>query len=417
MKILVVGSGGREHAICWKVSQNEKVEKVFCAPGNGGTAMLPKGENVNVKGIDELLEFALKEKIDLTIVGSEELLVDGIVDRFQEKGLKIFGPDKKAALLEGSKAYAKDFMKKYGVKTAAYEVFTEVDKAKEYIKTCEFPLVVKASGLAAGKGVLICQNLDEALKAVDEIMVDKVFNTAGEKIVIEEFLDGVEASILSVTDSKVILPFISAKDHKKIGEKETGLNTGGMGTIAPNPYVTKEVYDAFINGIMNPTLEGIKAEGMNFAGVIFFGLMITDKGVYLLEYNMRMGDPETQVVLPLLESDFIELLESGLKGDLINVDVKWSNKSACCVVLASGGYPEAYKKGYEITGIDKVDNMVFVAGAKAEEGKLLTSGGRVLNVVAVGDNLEDARAKAYADAEKIDFKDKYCRKDIGVLYR
>lgn len=416
MKILVVGSGGREHAICWKVSQNEKVEKVFCAPGNGGTAMLPKGENVNVKGIDELLEFALKEKIDLTIVGSEELLVDGIVDRFQEKGLKIFGPDKKAALLEGSKAYAKDFMKKYGVKTAAYEVFTEVDKAKEYIKTCEFPLVVKASGLAAGKGVLICQNLEEALKAVDEIMVDKVFSAAGEKIVVEEFLDGVEASILSVTDSKVILPFISAKDHKKIGEKETGLNTGGMGTIAPNPYVTKEVYDAFINGIMNPTLEGIKAEGMNFAGVIFFGLMITDKGVYLLEYNMRMGDPETQVVLPLLESDFIELLESGLKGDLANADVKWSNKSACCVVLASGGYPEAYNKGYEITGIDKVDNMVFVAGAKAEDGKLLTSGGRVLNVVAVGDNLEDARAKAYADAEKIDFTGKYCRKDIGVLY-
>ena len=417
MKILVVGSGGREHAICWKVSQNEKVEKVFCAPGNGGTAMLPKGENVNVKGIDELLEFALKEKIDLTIVGSEELLVDGIVDRFQEKGLKIFGPDKKAALLEGSKAYAKDFMKKYGVKTAAYEVFTEVDKAKEYIKTCEFPLVVKASGLAAGKGVLICQNLDEALKAVDEIMVDKVFSAAGEKIVVEEFLDGVEASILSVTDSKVILPFISAKDHKKIGEKETGLNTGGMGTIAPNPYVTKEVYDAFINGIMNPTLEGIKAEGMNFAGVIFFGLMITDKGVYLLEYNMRMGDPETQVVLPLLESDFIELLENGLKGDLANADVKWSNKSACCVVLASGGYPEAYNKGYEITGIDKVDNMVFVAGAKAEDGKLLTSGGRVLNVVAVGENLEDARAKAYADAEKIDFTGKYCRKDIGVLYR
>lgn len=417
MKILVVGSGGREHAICWKVSQNEKVEKVFCAPGNGGTAMLPKGENVNVKGIDELLEFALKEKIDLTIVGSEELLVDGIVDRFQEKGLKIFGPDKKAALLEGSKAYAKDFMKKYGVKTAAYEVFTEVDKAKEYIKTCEFPLVVKASGLAAGKGVLICQNLEEALKAVDEIMVDKVFSAAGEKIVVEEFLDGVEASILSVTDSKVILPFISAKDHKKIGEKETGLNTGGMGTIAPNPYVTKEVYDAFINGIMNPTLEGIKAEGMNFAGVIFFGLMITDKGVYLLEYNMRMGDPETQVVLPLLESDFIELLESGLEGDLANADVKWSNKSACCVVLASGGYPEAYNKGYEITGIDKVDNMVFVAGAKAEDGKLLTSGGRVLNVVAVGDNLEDARAKAYADAEKIDFTGKYCRKDIGVLYR
>lgn len=417
MKILVVGSGGREHAICWKVSQNENVEKIFCAPGNGGTATLPKGENVNIKGIDELLTFAVKENIDLTIVGSEELLVDGIVDKFQEKGLKIFGPDKKAALLEGSKAYAKDFMKKYGVKTAAYEVFTCPEKAKEYIKTCEFPLVVKASGLAAGKGVLICQNLEEALKAVDEIMVDKVFSSAGEQIVVEEFLDGVEASILSVTDSKVILPFISAKDHKKIGEKETGLNTGGMGTIAPNPYVTKEVYDAFITGIMNPTLEGIKAEGMNFAGVIFFGLMINEKGVYLLEYNMRMGDPETQVVLPLLESDFVELLESGLEGKLDTADVKWSSKSACCVVLASGGYPEAYKKGYAITGIEKAENMVFVAGAKLENGELLTNGGRVLNVVAVGDNLEDARAKAYADAEKIEFTDKCYRKDIGVLYR
>lgn len=344
MKILVVGSGGREHTICWKVSQNEKVEKVYCAPGNGGTELLEKGENVNLKGVDEILAFAKENKIDLTIVGSEELLVDGIVDKFQAEGLKIFGPDKKAALLEGSKAFAKDFMKKYGVKTAAYEVFDEADKAKEYIKTCEFPLVVKASGLAAGKGVLICQNLEEALKAVDEIMVDKVFSSAGEQIVVEEFLDGVEASILSVTDSNIILPFISAKDHKKIGEKETGLNTGGMGTIAPNPYVTKEVYDKFITEIMNPTLEGIKAEGMDFAGFIFFGLMITAKGVYLLEYNMRLGDPETQVVLPLLESDFINLLESGIDRKLSEIDVKWSNKSACCVVLASGGYPENITK-------------------------------------------------------------------------
>ena len=308
-------------------------------------------------------------------------------------------------------------MKKYGVKTAAYEVFNEADKAKEYIKTCEFPLVVKASGLAAGKGVLICQNLEEALKAVDEIMIDKVFSSAGEQIVVEEFLDGVEASILSVTDSNIILPFISAKDHKKIGEKETGLNTGGMGTIAPNPYVTKEVYDKFITEIMNPTLEGIKAEGMDFAGFIFFGLMITAKGVYLLEYNMRLGDPETQVVLPLLESDFINLLESGIDRKLSEIDVKWSNKSACCVVLASGGYPEKYNKGYEITGMDSVDNMVFVAGAKLENGKLLTNGGRVINVVAIGDNLEEARAKAYSDAEKVNFEKKYFRKDIGVLYR
>ena len=417
MKILVVGSGGREHNICWKVSQNEKVEKVYCAPGNGGTELFEKGENVNLKGVDEILAFAKENKIDLTIVGSEELLVDGIVDKFQAEGLKIFGPDKKAALLEGSKAFAKDFMKKYGVKTAAYEVFNEADKAKEYIKTCEFPLVVKASGLAAGKGVLICQNLEEALKAVDEIMVDKVFSSAGEQIVVEEFLDGVEASILSVTDSKIILPFISAKDHKKIGEKETGLNTGGMGTIAPNPYVTKEVYDKFITEIMNPTLEGIKAEGMDFAGFIFFGLMITAKGVYLLEYNMRLGDPETQVVLPLLESDFINLLESGIDRKLSEIDVKWSNKSACCVVLASGGYPEKYNKGYEITGMDSVDNMVFIAGAKLEDGKLLTNGGRVINVVAIGDNLEEARTKAYSDAEKVNFEKKYFRKDIGVLYR
>lgn len=417
MKILVVGSGGREHTICWKVSQNENVEKVYCAPGNGGTASLKKSENVNLKGVEGILAFAKENKIDLTIVGSEELLVDGIVDKFQAEGLRIFGPDKKAALLEGSKAFAKDFMKKYGVKTATYEVFNEADRAKEYIKTCDFPLVVKASGLAAGKGVLICQNLEEALKAVDEIMIDKVFSSAGEQIVVEEFLDGVEASILSITDSNVILPFISAKDHKKIGEKETGLNTGGMGTIAPNPYVTKEVYDKFITDIMNPTLEGIKAEGMNFAGFIFFGLMITSKGVYLLEYNMRLGDPETQVVLPLLESDFITLLDSGIERKLSNIDVKWNNKSACCVVLASGGYPEKYKKGYEITGMNEVENMVFVAGAKLESGKLLTDGGRVINVVALGDTLEEARSKAYTDAEKIRFEGKYFRKDIGVLYR
>ncbi|MBR8700913.1 Phosphoribosylamine--glycine ligase [Fusobacterium sp. DD29] len=417
MKVLVVGSGGREHAICWKISENKDVEKIYCAPGNGGISLLEKGENVNLKGTEELLDFAVKNKIDLTIVGSEELLVDGIVDKFKAAGLKIFGPDKKAAMLEGSKAFAKDFMKKYGIKTATYEIFKDPLKAKEYIKKSDFPLVVKASGLAAGKGVLICKNLEEALKAVDEIMVDKVFNDAGQEIVVEEFLDGVEASILSVTDSNVILPFISAKDHKKIGEKETGLNTGGMGTIAPNPYVTKDVYDTFLKDILNPTLKGIKEEKMDFAGFIFFGLMITEKGVYLLEYNMRLGDPETQVVLPLLESDFIEILQKGLEKKLDTLDVKWSDKSACCVVLASGGYPKKYAKGYEITGLDKVDGMTFVAGAKSEDGKLLTNGGRVLNVVALGKNLDEARKKAYADADKIDFKDKYMRRDIGILYR
>ena len=417
MKVLVVGSGGREHAICWKISENKDVEKIYCAPGNGGIALLEKGENVDIKGSDKLLDFALKNKIDLTIVGSEELLVDGIVDKFKGAGLKIFGPDKKAALLEGSKAFAKDFMKKYGIKTAAYEVFNDPERAKEYIKKCEFPLVVKASGLAAGKGVLICEDMESALKAVDEIMIDKVFNEAGHEIVVEEFLDGVEASILSITDSRLILPFISAKDHKKIGEKETGLNTGGMGTIAPNPYVTDEVYKTFVNDIMEPTLKGIKAEKMDFAGFIFFGLMITKKGVYLLEYNMRLGDPETQVILPLLQSDFIDLLNSGLNKELDKAEVKWSDKSTCCVVLASGGYPKKYAKGYEITGLSDVDDLVFVAGAKEEDGKLYTNGGRVLNVVGIGNNLEEARSKAYAAIEKINFKDKYFRKDIGVLYR
>jgi phosphoribosylamine--glycine ligase len=415
MKILVVGSGGREHAICWKIAQNKNVKKIYCAPGNGGTKTLDKCENVEIFSINEILNFAKCEKIDLTIVGSEELLVDGIVDRFKEQNLRIFGPDKKAALLEGSKAYAKDFMDKYGIKTADYKVFNDPQKAKDHIKICDHPLVIKASGLAAGKGVLICQTIDESLKAIDEIMISRVFKDAGDKIVIEEFLDGVEASILSVTDSNVIIPFISAKDHKKIGENETGLNTGGMGTIAPNPYVTEEVYDLFVKNIMEPTLKGIKAEKMDFTGVIFFGLMITKKGVYLLEYNMRMGDPETQVILPLLESDLLDILEGGINKKLEHIEINWSKQSACCVVLASGGYPESYKKGYEINGLDKIENIIFMAGAAEKNKKFFTNGGRVLNIVAIGKNLEEAREKAYKDAEKIEFAEKYYRKDIGNI--
>ncbi|MDR3258894.1 MAG: phosphoribosylamine--glycine ligase [Fusobacteriaceae bacterium] len=415
MKILVVGSGGREHAICWKIAQNKNVKKIYCAPGNGGTEILDRCENVEIFSIDEILNFAESEKIDLTIVGSEELLVAGIVDRFKEKNLKIFGPDRKAALLEGSKAYAKDFMDKYGIKTADYKVFNDPQKAEDYIKICDHPLVIKASGLAAGKGVLICQNIDESLKAIDEIMVNRVFKDAGDKIVVEEFLDGVEASILSVTDSDVIIPFISAKDHKKIGENETGLNTGGMGTIAPNPYVTEKVYELFVKDIMEPTLNGIKSEKMDFSGVIFFGLMITKKGVYLLEYNMRMGDPETQVILPLLESDLLNILECGIDKNLRNIDIKWSKNTACCVVLASGGYPESYKKGYEITGLDKIENIIFIAGAVEKNKKLFTNGGRVLNIVGIGKNLDEAKEKAYKDAEKIEFAGKYCRKDIGNI--
>ena len=416
MKILVIGSGAREHAICNNLIKNEKVSKVYCAPGNAGTAKEKNCENVKISSIDEILNFAKKENIDLTIVGSEEMLVYGIVDKFEENGLKIFGPNKQAAILEGSKAYSKGFMKKYGVKTAEYEVFTDYNKAYEYLDKCSYPLVIKASGLALGKGVLICQNKQEAENALEDIMVKKVFKEAGDEVVIEEFLEGVEASILSVTDSNVIIPFISAKDHKKVGDNDTGNNTGGMGVISPNPYYTKEAEELFIKDILEPTLKGIKAEKMSFAGIIFFGLMMTKKGVYLLEYNVRMGDPETQAVLQLLETDYLSIIESAMKGELSNLDIKWKSKHACCVVMASGGYPAGYNKGYKIEGIDNINGQCFIAGAKLDEnGNIITDGGRVLNVVNVADTLEEARKLTYADIEKIDFKDKYYRKDIGLI--
>ena len=416
MKILVIGSGAREHAICYNLSKNEKVSKIYCASGNAGTAKENKCENVKISTIDEILNFAKKESIDLTIVGSEEMLVYGIVDKFEENGLKIFGPNKQAAILEGSKAYSKSFMKKYGIKTAEYEVFNDYNEADKYLEKCSYPIVVKASGLALGKGVVICQDKKEAKNAIEDIMVKKVFKEAGDEVVIEEFLEGVEASILSVTDSNVIIPFISAKDHKKVGDNDTGNNTGGMGVISPNPYYTKEAEELFIKDILEPTLKGIKAEKMSFAGIIFFGLMITKKGVYLLEYNVRMGDPETQAVLQLLETDYLSIIESAMKRDLSNLNIKWKNKHACCVVMASGGYPASYNKGYKIEGIDKINGKCFISGAKLDENNnIITDGGRVLNVVNVADSLEEARKLTYADIEKIDFKDKYYRKDIGLI--
>ena len=416
MKILVIGSGAREHAICNNLLKNEKVSKVYCAPGNAGTAREKNCENVKISTIDEILNFAKKESIDLTIVGSEEMLVYGIVDKFEENGLKIFGPNKQAAILEGSKAYAKDFMKKYGVKTAEYELFNDYNKASEYLNKCSYPIVIKASGLALGKGVLICQDKEEAKNALEDIMVKKIFKDAGNEVVIEEFLEGVEASILSVTDSNIIIPFISAKDHKKVGDNDTGNNTGGMGVISPNPYYTKEAEELFIKDILEPTLKGIKAEKMSFAGIIFFGLMITKKGVYLLEYNVRMGDPETQAVLQLLETDYLSIIESAMKRELSTLNIKWKNKHACCVVMASGGYPASYNKGYKIEGIDKINGQCFIAGAKLDgNNNIITDGGRVLNVVNIADSLEEARKLTYADIEKIDFKDKYYRKDIGLI--
>lgn len=421
MKILIVGSGGREHAIAWKLSKNSKIKKIYIAPGNAGSEMLEKAENVILENdIHAYVRFAKENEIDLTFVGSEELLVKGIVDEFKKNGLKIFGPNKNAAILEGSKAYSKNFMKKYGIKTAIYEIFDNSEKAINFLKEYkEFPVVIKASGLAAGKGVIIAQNLKEAIKAVEDIMVNDKFGEAGSQVVIEEFLNGVEASILSFTDSKVIVQLLSAKDHKKIGENETGLNTGGMGVISPNPYVTNTVFNEFKENIMEPTLKGIQAEGMDFEGVIFFGIMITEKGVYLLEYNMRLGDPETQAVLPLLENDLLELIESSFDKKLSEVNIRWKKLYSCCVVGVAEGYPENYKKGDIITGLDNFDEnnneLIFIAGAKYENNQFLTNGGRVLNTVGIGTTPNEAKEKAYNLLNKINFNGKYFRKDIGEI--
>jgi phosphoribosylamine---glycine ligase len=414
VKVLVIGSGGREHAIAWKVSKNKDVDIVFCAPGNGGTDLSDKCVNVDIKDdeIKKLADFAQEKKVDLTIVGPEVPLVLGIVDEFKTRGLSIFGPDSKAAQLEGSKIYAKNFMKKYGVKTAQYKSIEDPESAFEYIKQCRYPVVIKADGLAAGKGVSICKNYDEAFSSINEFMVNDIFKGSGKKIIIEEFLEGVEASILSITDGKCIVPFISSKDHKQIYDGGKGPNTGGMGAIAPNPYCTSKVLKEFEKDIMNPTLEGIKGENLDYKGIIFFGLMITKRGTYLLEYNVRMGDPETQAVLPLMESDFVELIYSALNGELSNFNIKWKSSACCCVVAASSGYPLSYKKGFEIKGIESCKN-IFASGVKRENGKFKTDGGRVLCTYGLGDDLKKAVETAYENLEKIDFKGKYFRSDIG----
>lgn len=414
MKVLIVGSGGREHAIGWKISQDAKKSgkevNLFFSPGNGYTQNL--GENIKVSSLQELSIFAYEQKIDFTIVGPEIELAEGIVDIFQTKGLKIFGPNKKAAQLESSKAYSKNFMKKHGIKTADYKVFTKAFDAIGYLNGYEnYPIVVKASGLAAGKGVLICESKQEAIQAVQEIMVDHSFGNAGEEVVIEEFLTGFEASILSVNNGKSITPFISAMDHKKIDDGELGLNTGGMGVVSPNPKFTEAHQKDFIKNILEPTQKGLAEDGLLFSGVIFFGLMITEKGTYLLEYNLRMGDPETQATLPLMDSDLLEVYMDAEKGK--ELDLKWKDEYSCCVVMASGGYPKAYQKGFEIEGLDKVIVPYFIAGAEEKEGKLKTTGGRVLSVVGIGKTRTEAHEKAYAEIKKISFENHYYRKDIG----
>ena len=414
LKLLIIGNGGREHAIAWKVAQNPKVEVVYCAPGNGGTHVENKCKNIKLYTTEELINFAKKEKIDLTIVGPEANLVIGIVDEFKANQLKIFGPSKGAARLEGSKAFSKDFMKKYGVKTAAYEVFEEIEGAISYLKTCEFPIVIKADGLAAGKGVVISQSLAEAENTLKEFMIDDIFKGSGKKVVIEEFLDGVEASILSITDGKVIIPFLSSKDHKCIFDGDLGPNTGGMGAVAPNPYCTKKVLKVFNEEILTATLRGIQEEKMDYCGIIFFGIMITKKGTYLLEYNVRMGDPEIQVVLPLMENDFVELIIAAVDGKLSETKVTFKDLHACCIVGASKGYPGAYPTGLPIT-IGEVSGKVFIAGGKNKGEEIVTSGGRVLNTVAIGASLQEAIDKAYEDLKQVHFDGMYYRKDIGKI--
>lgn len=414
MKLLLIGSGGREHAIAWKLAKSPKVSKIYVAPGNGGTAIENKCENVNITDLDELVKFAKENDIYLTVVGPEDPLTKGITDKFKAAGLRIFGPDKKGAELEGSKSFSKAFMKKYGVKTAEYEVFTEIDPALKYVENCAYPVVIKADGLAAGKGVAICETKEEAVNALKSYMIDDIFKGAGQKVVIEEFLDGVEASILSITDGKTIIPFISAKDHKQIFDGGKGPNTGGMGVLAPNPYVTESVMKDFEENIMNNTLKGIQKEGFDFKGIIFFGLMICEKGTYLLEYNVRMGDPETQSVLSLMESDLFELIEAAMGEKLSETKVNWKDEVCINVVLASGGYPGTFNKGYEIKIDDSIKDKVFLAGAKFEDGVLKTSGGRVLSVIGRGKTLEEARKEAYDNVKLVNFKDSYCRTDIGI---
>ena len=419
MKILIIGGGGREHAIAWKAAQSSRVEKIYCAPGNAGISQIAECVPIGVMEFDRLLEFAKEKEIDLTIVGMEDPLVGGIVDRFEEAGLRIFGPRKNAAILEGSKAFSKNLMKKYGIPTAAYETFTEPEAALSYLETAKFPIVLKADGLAQGKGVLICKTKEEAKEGVQTLMLDKKFAEAGNEIVAEEFLTGREVSVLSFVDGNTIRIMTSAQDHKRAMDGDQGLNTGGMGTFSPSPFYTEEV-DAFCKKyIYQPTVDAMKAEGRPFKGIIFFGLMLTPEGPKVLEYNARFGDPETQVVLPRLENDIVYLFEACIDGTLDQTELKFDNSRATvCVMLASAGYPLEYKKGLPITGLERFEGLdgyyVFHSGTKLDgEGRIVTNGGRVLGVTANGATLKEARENAYRAAEWVNFENKYMRRDIG----
>ena len=418
MNILVVGNGGREHAICYKISQSKKADKIYCAPGNAGIASIAECVDIGAMEFDKLTAFAKEKEIELTVVGMDDPLVGGIVDAFKAEGLRVFGPDKKAAILEGSKAFSKDLMKKYNIPTAAYEVFTRPEDAIAYLETSKYPIVLKADGLALGKGVLICQEKAEALEGVKSIMEDKQFGDAGNKIVVEEFMTGREVSVLSFVDGNTIKIMASAQDHKRAGDGDTGLNTGGMGTFSPSPFYTDEVDRFCREHVYQATVDAMKAEGREFKGVIFFGLMLTSDGPRVLEYNARFGDPEAQVVLTRMENDIVDIFEACIDGELDKIELEFSEKAAVCVMLASEGYPVSYKKGFEIKGLERFENeegyFCFHSGTKFnEDGKIVTNGGRVLGVTALGTDLKDARANAYKATGWVEFDNKYMRSDIG----
>ncbi len=417
MKILIVGSGGREHAIAWKVSQSPKAEKIYCAPGNAGIEEYAECVPIGAMEFEKLAAFAKEKEIDLTVVGMDDPLVGGIVDVFEKEGLRVFGPRKNAAVLEGSKAFSQDLMKKYGIPTAAYENFDDPDKALAYLETAEFPIVLKADGLALGKGVLICNTLEEAKDGVREIMLDKHFGAAGNRMVIEEFMTGREVSVLSFVDGKTIKCMTSAQDHKRALDGDQGLNTGGMGTFSPSPFYTPEIDEFCQKHIYQPTVDAMAAEGRPFKGVIFFGLMLTEKGPKVLEYNARFGDPEAQVVLPRMKNDIVDVFEACIDGTLDQIDLQFEDNAAVCVVLASGGYPVSYEKGFPIEGLENLKGRdgvyVFHAGTRKENGRFVTNGGRVLGVTATGPDLKAARANAYEAVKQVTFEKAYCRSDIG----
>ena len=413
MKIMVVGGGGREHAIIKKLKENKDVTELYALPGNGGIAADAVCVDIGAKDIDGIVAFAVEKKIDYAVVAPDDPLVLGAVDALEAKGIPCFGPRANAAIIEGSKVFSKNLMKKYGIPTAAYEVFDDMNAALEYLETAPIPTVIKADGLALGKGVIIAMTRDEAREAVRSMMEDKVFGASGDHVVIEEFLTGPEVSVLSFTDGKTVIPMVSSMDHKRAGDNDTGLNTGGMGTIAPNPYYTTDIAERCMKEIFLPTIHAMNEEGRTFKGCLYFGLMLTENGPKVIEYNCRFGDPETQVVLPLLESDLLTVMQATTNGTLDSCEVRFSDASACCVIMASKGYPTAYEKGYEITIPADVASQTYVAGAAIKDGKLVTSGGRVLGVTAVAATLKDAIDASYASVARVSFGNAYYRNDIG----